>query len=346
MDYAEILAQTKQLLGEVSEGSSTYAATDFSAAIQWAQEQACQHLGLTYTEVVQAVSTGAGPWADPIHWASISSDAIKVTRVELSDGPVPTFSIAISPVSQEITLDGTTHAVLTGAITRFGGFDEDIFLNIPGSFADDIHFDGQFQDIDRTTSFATLQAQGHNTIAPVADSFTVELWSDTTGWAAYSSYWTDFHFFGVSSETSLTIPSNDATVVLSTVPYFEIVVTPSTSTVQFIAGDQVNPPLVLTVDIIRHNGFSEQVDILFPLMQGSWDGWVAIVNGVTLPVEAEYDNYLLVDAPDTFTCEFDGTSSGWSLVNWISPDGVQLIGSSLSFTNVPSNVVIVDTENI
>jgi len=263
-----------------------------------------------------------------------------------SPSNAPMFTINLSPVSQEITLDGVTRAVINGTITRVAGFDEDIRLNIPGSFASEGNFGGQFQDTDNTVDFSELQALGHNTYSPVGDSFTVEIWANETGWAAYGSYWTDFHFFGVSSETALTVPSNDATIVLPPEPDFDVVVTPAASVVQFVGGSQVDAPLVLTVNIIRRDGFNEPVNIELPLMQGSWDGWEAVVNGITLPAEAEFEQHVVSDAPDTFTCEFSGTGGGFSLVNWVSPGGVRFIGVSASFPNVPSNLVTVDTENI
>lgn len=83
MDYADISLQVESLLGELAEGSGTYTPTDLANAVQWAQEQEAQALGLTYTELNTQVATATGPWGETLRQVSIPSDAIKVARCEI-----------------------------------------------------------------------------------------------------------------------------------------------------------------------------------------------------------------------------------------------------------------------
>jgi len=116
MDYASILLQTQQLLGELSEGSGTYEDGDYLKAANWAQEQAARLLGLTYVEVNQPVLIESGLWDEIIHEVEIPQDAIKVTRCEIGITTPTPISIAIVPTFAEIPINGTQQftAIVTG----------------------------------------------------------------------------------------------------------------------------------------------------------------------------------------------------------------------------------------
>ena len=81
MDYAAIKLATQVILGEVAEGSSTYADDQYQDAIQWSQEQISQILGLTYGETGVAVSGVTGPTGDVVGSVVIPNDAIEMIRV-------------------------------------------------------------------------------------------------------------------------------------------------------------------------------------------------------------------------------------------------------------------------
>jgi hypothetical protein len=82
MDYRSIIDQTQALLGDVSEGSSQFDDIQYAAAVQWAQEQAAQRLGLTYEEDMTVVVGGTGPWGELLREVPIPADAVKITRLE------------------------------------------------------------------------------------------------------------------------------------------------------------------------------------------------------------------------------------------------------------------------
>jgi hypothetical protein len=123
-----------------------------------------------------------------------------------------------------------------------------------------------------------------------------------------------------------------------TLPFYKIFVEPQESTVSWDSnGYQDGAPLVLSVTIVRYNGHSAPINIALPEMEGSWVGWVAIINGAQITqLQAANVPFILDAAPDTFTMEFSGTQAGWSLQNW--QGGVQVIGDDGSGELVRSNV--------
>ena len=128
-----------------------------------------------------------------------------------------------------------------------------------------------------------------------------------------------------------------------TTPFYSISVEPQESEITWTSsGYQVDAPLVLAVTITRLNGHTDPINVSIPVMEGPWDGFEAIVNGVTLtPIQAQHNPYVLDGAPDTFTLSFYGTQAGWSLQNW--QGGVQLYGDDGSGLLVKSNVFSVIT---
>ena len=88
MEYAEILSDTQALIGDGAEGSSRYSSDQYAAALQWAQEQAADVLGLTYQETNVVTSASTGPWGETLTTVGIPTDAIKVTRCEIGTSPL------------------------------------------------------------------------------------------------------------------------------------------------------------------------------------------------------------------------------------------------------------------
>jgi len=143
MDYSEILTQTKTLLGQNSDGSGTFTSEDYAVAIQWAQEQAAQHLGLTYLEFNIAPATGTDVWGDPTTYVVVPDDAIQVTRVEVADTappppppppPTPYFTLTVSPPDVSAAFvdpPGNWQADLTVTINRFGGHVAPVDITFP-----------------------------------------------------------------------------------------------------------------------------------------------------------------------------------------------------------------------
>jgi hypothetical protein len=84
MDYAAIDLLTLELLGEISEGSSTYGVEDRAQAIQWAQEQTARLLGLTYCEAPLLVGTFPVATGETVSGVVCPLDVIKITRLEIS----------------------------------------------------------------------------------------------------------------------------------------------------------------------------------------------------------------------------------------------------------------------
>lgn len=85
MDYAEVKLLTLELIGEISEGSSTYSDDLISQSEQWAQEQIAQLLGLTYTEGVTGTAGYTAATGEIMTSVAIPTDAIRVTRLQLWD---------------------------------------------------------------------------------------------------------------------------------------------------------------------------------------------------------------------------------------------------------------------
>ena len=89
MDLHDIKLATQVTLGEVAEGSYSFASDQYQSAIQWAQEQVSQRLGLTYVEAATGVTGVTGVTGDIVATATIFDDAITVIRVYPSETPTP-----------------------------------------------------------------------------------------------------------------------------------------------------------------------------------------------------------------------------------------------------------------
>lgn len=105
-------------------------------------------------------------------------------------------------------------------------------------------------------------------------------------------------------------------------PYYEIVVTPETSVPTFEEGSQVDPPTVMSVEIIRHNGHTAPINVDIPWISSGFDGFIVTVDGVE--VSNLNQPYTVLEAPDNFTIEMSGSQQSWT-VSW--HDGVYLIGN-------------------
>ena len=86
MDYLEIQTATQALLAELSPGSSTFD-SQYLKAIQWAQEQICTFMGLSYVEAFVAWSGVTGPTSEVVTTVVIPDDAISVVRVLYAMAP-------------------------------------------------------------------------------------------------------------------------------------------------------------------------------------------------------------------------------------------------------------------
>ena len=90
MDLAEIMTATQVLLGEISPGSGSFD-DQYMDAIQWAQEEVCRFLGLSYVETFVAWSGVTGATGEVVSTVIIPQDCIKLERVmsspmRLADG--------------------------------------------------------------------------------------------------------------------------------------------------------------------------------------------------------------------------------------------------------------------
>ena len=81
MNYAELILDAQTLLGDISPGSMRF--SQYPEALQWAQEQACTLLGLSYVEALTAWSGVTGPTSEVVSTLTSPADAISVDRVLL-----------------------------------------------------------------------------------------------------------------------------------------------------------------------------------------------------------------------------------------------------------------------
>jgi len=90
MNYADIKLATKTLLGETSDGSGTFGNPDqYPNAIQWAQQQLAQLLGLTYAEAPVTVDPLALGTGETVYTLLAPADMIIPVRIEsLPDPPI------------------------------------------------------------------------------------------------------------------------------------------------------------------------------------------------------------------------------------------------------------------
>lgn len=114
MDYAQIIQDTLELLGDLSPGSSTYMpggdTTQMALAIQWAQEQMAIELDLTYFEAIVPVTAmppinGMPAVTGAFGGFPVPSDAIDLRRVMVSSvPPMVTFSASAAPANWDIDI--------------------------------------------------------------------------------------------------------------------------------------------------------------------------------------------------------------------------------------------------
>ena len=110
MDYAQIIADTQELLGDIAPGSSRFAADQIALGIQWAQEQVCEHLGISYFEAIVPVAAQTPPLGMPsvpgaYGGCAIPSDSIKIVRIMPSAiPPAVAYSTTATPTYWDIDI--------------------------------------------------------------------------------------------------------------------------------------------------------------------------------------------------------------------------------------------------
>jgi len=89
MDLASLTTDTQVLMGDIAVGSSKHEASAYTSALNWAQTQIGQLLGLTYLEAVETTTRILQPNGTMVTEVAIPGDAAKVDRVMQTDAALP-----------------------------------------------------------------------------------------------------------------------------------------------------------------------------------------------------------------------------------------------------------------
>ena len=77
------------------------------------------------------------------------------------------------------------------------------------------------------------------------------------------------------------------------------------------SGNMIGGGFILNVTITRHN-FTDPINLLMPLIDSDWDGIVVKVNDIYLNGNSKFNNYELLNAPDSFIISIGATSNAWN----------------------------------